>query len=644
MDYKDTLLMPNTSFEMRGNLPKREPGIQEKWENMDIYNRMVEARKGKPLFMLHDGPPYANNNLHMGTAMNRCLKDFVNKSRHMAGYQINFYPGWDTHGLPIENQMPKLGYDRKKMSVADFRQKCEEYAYSQIEIQRTTERRLGTFADYAHPYITLQKSFEADQIRTFGKMALDGLIFQGMKPIYWSPERESAVADSEIEYHDRKDPTIYVTFDVKDGKGVLEGDEKFVIWTTTPWTLPGNTAITLHPDFEYAVVQTEKGKLIMLNSLVDTLMQKFGLSEYKVLRTLKGRELEYVTCKHVLYPEERETLVCLANYVTDEDGTGCVHTAGGHGLDDFMTTTRYGLPPICPVDEKGCMTAEAGDWLEGQFVFDANKTVTNRLEETGHLMKLEWITHSYPHDERMKKPVIFRATTQWFASIESIKKQLLDAVDSVKWENEWGYIRIYNMIKDRKDWCISRQRVWGVPIPIIYDEANKPIIDKAVFDHVADLFEEYGSNVWFEREAKDLLPEGFTWEGSPNGLFSKETDIMDVWFDSGSSHNTFARRGLPYPCDLYLEGSDQYRGWFNSSLSIGVATHDGVAPYKSVLSHGYVVDGNGMAMHKSAGNTVDPMDVMAKYGADILRLWASLVDFKQDMRCSDDILKQDADF
>ncbi|MBQ2213340.1 MAG: isoleucine--tRNA ligase, partial [Erysipelotrichaceae bacterium] len=543
MDYKDTLLMPNTSFEMRGNLPKKEPGIQEKWEHMDLYHKMVAKNEGKPLFVLHDGPPYANGNLHMGTAMNRCLKDFVVKSRHMDGYQISFYPGWDTHGLPIENAMPKLGYDRKKMSVADFRQKCEEYARQQIEIQKTTMKRLGTVADFDNPYITLQKTFEADQIRTFGKMALKGLIFQGLKPIYWSPERESAVADSEIEYHDRKDPTIFVTFDVKDGKGVLDGDEKFVIWTTTPWTLPANTAITLNPAFNYAVVETEKGKLIVLDTLVDSLMEKFGLTEYKVLRTIPAQQLEYVTCRHVLYPEERESIICLANYVTDEDGTGCVHTAGGHGLDDFMTTSRYGLPAFCPVDERGCMTAEAGDWLEGQFVFDANKTIVTRLDEQGRLLKLEWITHSYPHDERMKKPVIFRATTQWFASIEKIKKELLDAVDATTWHNEWGHLRIYNMIKDRKDWCISRQRVWGVPIPIFYDESNKPIIDEKVFEHVAELFEQYGSNVWFEREAKDLLPEGYTNPGSPNGIFTKETDIMDVGFDSGSSHNTFARRG-----------------------------------------------------------------------------------------------------
>jgi len=642
MDFKETLNMPNSPLEMKGNLPIKEPGICERWEKMHLYQMMLKQNEDNELFMLHDGPPYANGNLHMGTAMNRCLKDFVIKSRHLMGYKTPFYPGWDTHGLPIENKMPALGYDRKKMSIADFRAKCDEYAHQQIEIQKATEKRLGTFADFDNPYITLHKSFEADQIRTFGKMATKGLIFQGLKPIYWSPERESAVADSEIFYQDKKDATIYVTFDVIDGKNVLEGDEKFVIWTTTPWTIPANLAICLNPLYEYAVVETEKGKLIVLNTLVDKLMDKFGLENYKVLKTIKGEKLEYIKTEHPLYPG-KVSLVILGNHVTDEDGTGCVHTAPGHGLDDFYVGQKYGLGAYCPVDDKGCLTAEAGDFVAGQFVFDANKTVVQKLDEIGHLLKMEWITHSYPHDERMKKPVIFRATVQWFASIEKIRKELLSEIDNVKWENEWGRVRLYNMIKDRGDWCISRQRVWGVPIPIFYGENGKPIIDQKIFDHIAELFKEFGSNVWFEREAKDLLPQGYTHEYSPNGIFTKEKDIMDVWFDSGSSHNTFERRGFSYPCDLYLEGSDQYRGWFNSSLIVGVATK-GKAPYKSVLSHGYVVDGKGNKMSKSVGNTVDPMDVIAKYGADILRLWAAQVDFKQDMKISDDILKQCAEF
>ncbi len=637
MDYKDTLLMPKTDFEMRGNLTKKEPLILEKWEKMHLYDFMTQQNKDKPYFMLHDGPPYANGNLHMGTAMNRCLKDFVVKSKHMMGYNTPFYPGWDTHGLPIENAMAKLGYDRKKMSVAEFREKCQQYAESQIEIQKTTEKRLGTVADFDHPYITLHKSFEADQIRTFGKMATKGLIFQGLKPIYWSPERESAVADSEIYYQDKKDMTIYVAFDVKDGKGVLDGDEKFVIWTTTPWTIPANLAICLNPAFTYAVCQTEKGKLIVLDKLVDSLMERFNIADYKVVKTYQGTELEYITCVHPLYPE-RESLVILGNHVTDEDGTGCVHTAPGHGLDDFYIGQKYGLPAYCPVDDKGCLTKDASERLAGKFVFDANKDVVMWLDEVGHLLASQWIVHSYPHDERMKKPVIFRATVQWFASIEKIRKELLDAIDDVQWVNQFGKVRINNMIKDRGDWCISRQRVWGVPIPIFYGEDKTPIIDEKVFEHVADLFEEFGSNVWFEREAKDLLPEGYTNIHSPNGTFTKEKDIMDVWFDSGSSHNTFARRGYPYPCDLYLEGSDQYRGWFNSSLIVGVATNS-LAPYKAVLSHGYVVDGKGRKMSKSEGNTINPLDVINKYGADILRLWVASVDFQADLKCSDDLFK-----
>ena len=468
-------------------------------------------------------------------------------------------------------------------------------------------------------------------------MATKGLIFQGLKPIYWSPERESAVADSEIYYQDKKDMTIYVAFDVKDGKGVLDGDEKFVIWTTTPWTIPANLAICLNPAFTYAVCQTEKGKLIVLDKLVDSLMERFNITDYKVVKTYQGTELEYITCVHPLYPE-RESLVILGNHVTDEDGTGCVHTAPGHGLDDFYIGQKYGLPAYCPVDDKGCLTKDASERLAGKFVFDANKDVVMWLDEVGHLLASQWIVHSYPHDERMKKPVIFRATVQWFASIEKIRKELLDAIDDVQWVNQFGKVRIHNMIKDRGDWCISRQRVWGVPIPIFYGEDKTPIIDEKVFEHVADLFEEFGSNVWFEREAKDLLPEGYTNIHSPNGTFTKEKDIMDVWFDSGSSHNTFARRGYPYPCDLYLEGSDQYRGWFNSSLIVGVATNS-LAPYKAVLSHGYVVDGKGRKMSKSEGNTINPLDVINKYGADILRLWVASVDFQADLKCSDDLFK-----
>ena len=642
MDYKDTLHMPKTDFEMRGNLPKKEPGILEKWEKDDHYHKILAKNKDHKPFILHDGPPYANGNLHAGTGMNRVIKDIIIRSKAMNGYYTPFFPGWDTHGLPIENAIQKLGVNRKEVTPSEFRKKCAEYAKKQIEIQKGTMKRLGQVADYEHPYITLQKSFEARQIRSFATMALNGMIFQGLKPIYWSPYQETAIADSEIVYFDRKDPTIFVAFDVlEDPNNVLDGDERFVIWTTTPWTIPANLAICLNENFEYASVKTAKGKLIMLKDKIDQLLPKFGLENEGILKTFKGKELECVKVKHPFYPQ-RPSVVILGNHVTDEDGTGCVHTAPGHGLDDFIVGSKYGLSAFCPVDEKGCLTKEAGEWLEGKFVLDANKDVTLKLDELGNLLAMEWVTHSYPHDERLKKPVIFRATVQWFASIEKIKDELLKEIKKVNWLNSYGEVRLSNMIKDRKDWCISRQRLWGVPIPIIYNEDGSPIIEKEVFDHIASLVEEYGSDVWFEREAKDLLPEGYHNPKSPNGKFTKEKDIMDVWFDSGSSFNELIARGYSYPCDLYFEGSDQYRGWFNSSLSVSVATNH-TAPYKAVLNHGYVVDSKGEKMSKSLGNVVNPVDVIDKYGADIFRLWAATVDFKADMRIGDANLKQVSD-
>ena len=640
MEYKDTLHMPNTEFEMRGNLPNKEPDILKRWQDDDYYHKILDKNKdGKP-FILHDGPPYANGNLHAGTAMNRIIKDIIVRSKAMIGYHTPFFPGWDTHGLPIENAVQKLGVNRKEVSAKEFREKCEEYAHSQIKTQMETEKRLGQVADYDNPYITLQKGFEGRQIRAFAKMALDGMIFQGLKPIYWSPYQETAIADSEIVYFDKKDPTIYVAFDVIDGKGILDGDEKFVIWTTTPWTIPANLAICLNPDFDYAVVNTQKGKLIFLESMKDKLLEKFELTG-EIVKRYKGKQLENIVCRHPLY-KDRTSVIILGSHVTDEDGTGCVHTAPGHGADDFYVGQKYGLPAFCPVDEKGNLTKDAGPELEGKFVFDANKDVVQMLDDLGCLLKTEWITHSYPHDDRLKKPVIFRATVQWFASIEKIKPELLKAIKDVKWLNSFGELRLTNMIKDRKDWCISRQRLWGVPIPIIYNEDKTPIIDAKVFENIAKLFDEHGSNIWFESEAKDLLPNGYSNPASPNGKFSKETDIMDVWFDSGSSWNELIARGYSYPCDLYFEGSDQYRGWFNSSLIVSVATN-GVAPYKAVLSHGYVCDSKGEAMHKSVGNVVNPLDIVSKYGADILRLWASSEDFKADMRIGDSNLKQVSD-
>ncbi len=638
MEYKDTLLMPDTSFEMRGNLTQKEPLFQKRWEEGKLYEAMLKKREGKPTFVLHDGPPYANGNIHIGHALNKILKDMVVKSRFMMGYQTFFIPGWDTHGLPIETAITKLGHNRKTLSTAQFRDLCDDFAKKQIQTQMKDMKALGTIGDYDHYYATLQPEFEAAQISIFAKMAMDGMIYKGLKPVYWSPSSESALAEAEIEYHDKKDDTIFVTFDVSDGKGVLDKGDKFVIWTTTPWTIPANLAISLNPNLNYDLVDTAKGKLVVGHDLVEKLMTKFNLLPYTVLRTFKGSELELIETKHPFY--DRVSLIILGTHVTEEDGTGCVHTAPGHGVDDFNVGMKYSLPAFCPVDDRGCMTIEAGEFLVGQFVEKANLTIIDKLAEMGHLLAKESIVHPYPHDWRTKKPVIYRATNQWFASIERIREKLLSEIDSVEWLPEWGKLRMNNMIKDRGDWCISRQRVWGVPIPIFYAEDDSVIMDQHVFDHVAALFRSHGSSIWFEKEAKELLPEGFAHPGSPNHIFRKETDIMDVWFDSGSSHTgVIQQRGQNLPVDLYLEGSDQYRGWFNSSLIVSTAVY-GHAPYKAVVSHGFVLDGKGEKMSKSLGNSVEPNKVVSQSGADILRLWTASIDYQSDVRISDELLKQ----
>lgn len=640
MDYKDTLNMPNTDFEMRGNLAQKEPGILKNWQQDNYYQSLLKHHKGQKAFILHDGPPYANGNLHAGTAMNRTIKDFIIRSHAMSGYYTPFFPGWDTHGLPIENAIQKLGVDRKALSAAEFRRKCEEYAHEQIAQQMETEKRLGQIADYEHPYITLKKEFEARQIQSFATMALNGMIFQGLKPVYWSPYNETAVADSEIVYKDVKDATIYLKFPIADGKGVLGADDNFVIWTTTPWTIPSNMAVSVHPDFEYALVKTSAGNLIVLAKFVDRLLEKFNLENLGILKTFTGKEIEGATYHHVVLDKECPCL--LGTHVTDEDGTGVVHTAGGHGMDDYLVCMKNGMPPICTVDERGYMNAEAGSY-QGMFFEDCSKAIIHDMSEKGYLLQVENITHSYPHDDRLKKKVIFRAVKQWFCSIERVREKALDEINNhVKWHNSFGQKRMNNMIADRGDWCISRQRLWGVPISIIYCEDNSPIMEKEVFDHIAELMNEYGSNVWFEREAKDLLPEGYTNEKSPNGEFRKETDIMDVWFDSGSSWNELIARGDGYPCDLYFEGSDQYRGWFNSSLIVSTAVN-GTAPYKEVLSHGYVVDSKGEKMSKSVGNVVNPMDIINQNGADVFRLWAMSSDFKEDLKLGPSNIKQVSD-
>ncbi|MDX5476616.1 MAG: isoleucine--tRNA ligase [Bacillaceae bacterium] len=642
MEYKDTLLMPKTDFPMRGNLPNREPQIQEKWSEMEIYKKVQERTKGRPFFILHDGPPYANGDIHMGHALNKVLKDFIVRFKSMSGYHSPYVPGWDTHGLPIETALTKnKKVNRKEMSVADFRKLCEEYAYDQVDRQREQFMRLGVTGDWFNPYITLKPEYEAQQIKVFGDMARNGLIYKGLKPVYWSPSSESALAEAEIEYQDKRSASIYVTFSVVDGKGVLDGDESFIIWTTTPWTIPANLGISVHPELDYSVVKVDGKKFVIATELLEAVSKEFEWENTEVVKTVKGSELEHVLAKHPLY--DRTSLVMLGEHVTTDAGTGCVHTAPGHGEDDFIVGQKYGLEVLCPVDSRGYMTNEAPGF-EGLFYDEANKPITERLTEVGALLKLSFITHSYPHDWRTKKPTIFRATAQWFASIDKIRDQLLEAVAETKWVPAWGETRLHNMVRDRGDWCISRQRAWGVPIPVFYAENGEEIITDETINHVSALFREHGSNIWFEKEAKDLLPEGFTHPGSPNGHFSKETDIMDVWFDSGSSHQSVLeeRDDLQRPADLYLEGSDQYRGWFNSSLTTGVAV-TGKAPYKGILSHGFALDGQGRKMSKSLGNVVLPSKVMNQLGADILRLWVASVDYQSDVRVSDDILKQVAE-
>ena len=641
MDYKDSLLMPKTEFPMRGNLPKREPEIQAKWEEMNIYEKVQERTKGRPMFVLHDGPPYANGDIHIGHALNKILKDFIVRSKSMTGFNAPYVPGWDTHGLPIEQALTNKGVKRKEMSVAEFRKLCEEYAYEQIDSQRSQFKRLGVRGDWENPYITLKPEYEAQQIKVFGEMAKKGYIYKGKKPVYWSPSSESALAEAEIEYKDKRSPSIYVAFKVKDGKNVLDQDTHIVIWTTTPWTIPANLGISVHPDLTYSVVEANGKKFMVAEDLLASVAKEFEWEDYKVVQSVKGTELENVVAEHPLYG--RDSLVMLGEHVTTDAGTGCVHTAPGHGEDDFHVGMKYGLDVLCPVDDKGNMTSEAPGF-EGLFYDAANKPITEKLEEAGALLKLTFITHSYPHDWRTKKPVIFRATAQWFASIKDFRNELLEAVKETNWYPAWGETRLFNMVRDRGDWCISRQRVWGVPIPVFYAENGEEIITDETIEHVSNLFREDGSNIWFEREAKELLPEGFTHPGSPNGLFTKETDIMDVWFDSGSSHQAvlLERDDLQRPADLYLEGSDQYRGWFNSSLSTAVAV-TGKAPYKGVLSHGFTLDGEGRKMSKSIGIVVVPAKVMNQLGADILRLWVASVDYQADVRVSDAILKQVAE-
>lgn len=641
MKIKDTLNLLKTDFSMRANLSEKEPKMQKNWDDKQLYEKMLERNQDNTPFILHDGPPYANGNIHIGHALNKISKDIIVRYKNMAGFYTPYIPGWDTHGLPIETALTKSGVDRKSMSVAEFRKLCEEYAWKQIEQQRKDFKRLGVQGEWDNPYVTLTPDYEAAQIRVFGEMAKKGYIYRGLKPIYWSPSSESALAEAEIEYQDVRGPSIYVAFDVKDGGDVLEDDTQFVIWTTTPWTIPSNVAITVRADGDYSVYEADGQRYVLADRLAEEVAEKIGWNDIKLIKSFKGAELEGLVAHHPYL--DRDSHLILGDHVTFDAGTGLVHTAPGHGDDDFVVGQKYNLPVISPIDSQGYFTDEIPEF-EGMFYDDANIKSTDLLKEQNKLLHLEFFTHSYPHDWRTKKPVIFRATPQWFASIDKFRDDILKAVEETEWIQPWGQKRIHNMVANRGDWVISRQRAWGVPLPIFYGENDEPILDGEIFDHIEQLFAEHGSNVWFEREAKDLLPDGYTHPSSPNGQFRKETDIMDVWFDSGSSHEAVlkGRDNLSYPSDLYLEGSDQYRGWFNSSITTGVAVNE-QSPYKACLSQGFVLDGDGRKMSKSVGNVIDPNDVADDLGADLIRLWAASVDTSADVRVSEEILGQVAE-
>jgi len=647
-DYNKTLNLPNTEFPMRAGLPQSEPVTLKKWEENDIYGKLMEKNAGKPMFILHDGPPYANGNIHLGTALNKVLKDFIVKYKNMAGFCAPFVPGWDTHGLPTElKARAKAGVSSSDaISDVELRQICRDFALGYLDDQRNQFRRLGAIGDWENPYITLTKDFEATQIEIFSEMAQKGYIYKGLKPVYWCPECKTALAEAEIEYAEDPCFSIYVKFPVCDdlGKisalGVDPAKTYFVIWTTTTWTLPGNVAVCVGPEFNYCIIKSGEEFYIMAEELYKSAFEAAGITDYEVVAEIKGSELEYIKTRHPFL--QRESLVIVGDHVTLESGTGCVHTAPGHGVEDYDVCRNYPeIPIIVPVDADGRLTEEAGQFA-GLLTDDANKPIAQHLDSIGLLFGLKKIIHQYPHCWRCKQPVLFRATNQWFCSVDDFKDTAVDAINDVEWIPGWGKDRITSMVKDRKDWCISRQRRWGVPIPIFFcKDCGEPYIDKDAMAAVAALFREEGADAWFARSAEEILPEGAKCAKCGNTSFEKERDIMDVWFDSGVTHAAVckARPNLTWPADLYLEGADQYRGWFQYSLLTSVAVF-GTAPYKSVLTHGWVVDGEGKKMSKSLGNGIDPQEVVDQYGADVLRLWVASSDYHVDIRISKEILKQ----
>lgn len=652
MDYNQTLNLPKTDFPMRAGLPKREPEFLARWEANDQYKKLMEHNDGKPLFVLHDGPPYANGDIHIGHALNKTLKDFIVRYKNMTGFKSPYVPGWDTHGLPTELAARKKAGISAETNISDLelRKICRDTALGFVDIQRESFKRLGVIGEWDNPYITLKKEFEEEQIKVFATMANKGYIYKGLKPVYWCPDCNTALAEAEIEYAEDPCHSIYVKFNVTDDLGKLTAmgadlsKTYFVIWTTTTWTLPANVAICVGPDFEYSLIKSGDEYYVMATDLAASAMEAKGVSDYETLGVIKGSELEYMKTQHPFI--DRTSLVIVGDHVTLESGTGCVHTAPGHGIEDFVVCKNYPeIPIIVPVDAKGRLTEEAG-MFAGLTTEEANKPIALHLEKIGALFALKKIEHQYPHCWRCHKPVIFRATSQWFCSVDDFKDDAVKAAEDVKWFPEWGKDRLQSMVKERADWCISRQRKWGVPIPVVYcQDCGKEIIDNDIMMKVSKIFGEEGSDAWFAHDTEYFLPEGFKCPhcGSAKG-FDKEKDIMDVWFDSGSSHAAVCarRKYLKVPADVYLEGADQYRGWFQSSLLTSVAGGHG-APYKQIITHGWTVDGEGKKMSKSLGNGIAPQEIISKYGADILRLWVASADYHADIRISPEILKQISD-
>ena len=650
MGYKETINLPDTDFPMRANLSEREIDFQKMWQEKEIYEKAIDNREGKESFILHDGPPYANGDIHIGHALNKILKDFVTRFATLRGYYSPYVPGWDTHGLPIEHQVTSEMSDqeRAELSISELREKCTNYALKYIDRQREQFKRLGVWGEWENPYLTLNNEYEVKQIEVFGEMAKKDLFYRGKKPVHWCPHCETALAEAEVEYGEDRAPSIFVKFPMIDpvevgGVKLSSKDSYIVIWTTTPWTIPSNMAIAFHPDYPYVVVEADGEKLVMAKELVDSVMSKSGIKDYEIIsEEFSGKELENKKAQHPIV--DRESLLILGEHVTLEQGSGCVHTAPGHGHDDFVVGQEYGLEVYAPMDDQGYFTEEAGDFA-GKHYDEANIMVTDKLKEKNLLMNLDFIDHQYPHCWRCKGNLIFRATDQWFASIDAIKEEALQAIADVEWHPAWGEERMSNMISERSDWCISRQKKWGVPIPIFFcDDCGEAIINDETLDSVKEIFAEKGSAAWYEHSAEELLPEGYSCPHCEGQNFSKEEDIMDVWFDSGSSHKAVleTRDNLSWPAQVYLEGTDQYRGWFNSSLLTAVAT-EGRAPYNEVITNGFTVDKKGNKMSKSQGNVVSPHKVIDQYGADILRLWVASSDFKNDVKVSDNILKQNSE-